>query len=887
MLGGGSQGRPASAGDKGVSQSKNTGQLRQIVQHFFTKAALTIVSSRVILPHCLSQDSGQIRVNKWFNLNIDESDVLSKELALWAGFDIPDMMPPALVVEIYLDTAELARNQSLVIFDERGRRWDVAEAMTYVGELRGTSRIKQARKTRVVLERWTISLGDAESDPNSPSSPEGPNIYKRAIVFFRALYAHLRFMPAWKFSRRMAKQPATLNSLRPAYRILPGQADRHSVDPLCTPLYPTGDPTVETHIFPRTSTLVGPMTVEVTYRTNCDFRLDESEAYLSSQLMRMDDQYFQPSLGKNQTRRMTSTTMANEVGSLPINVSGKGLDNAVERNQAYGSLATFHYAGPPTASSPISALRTAQELASISPSEGFARNLPSSEPMSSSSRRSSRSDDAAPAFHRKTSIPFQPFKAGSLSSSPARGIGSSPLSGVPFPRTSTLGDALAKSRIPSAGSLQSTSVKPSLALTTELPSAPLDATSPKTAPLTRYSSSFGNRRTRTSFTGITAIGASTSRSEEDNTSSGRPSPASSTQPGSGLVPASGGGSSGNIATDDDNISDFLKLLEQKKDLKSFNRRDEAFKDASAKRTTAALSKYRGLRDSHSALTESLSTSLMLHRSSSSSSRQLSGIPPTLVGASVSTSSPPGKAMSPHTPHTPAIPSRLSANATIDDDIESELNGSRPRSSRERSRRREEQTPVRSSGRGSSAIDIPTSPQRYPHVRRSSSANQHPRALEEEFGMRSASLPVEERPELSMSEILALQQPLARNVATAQANAVEPVSGTRSRVVPMHRKVSSSTDSTDVPRASGSVGGFGVAQQNYASRCGRNLAGRGSSSSFGTGSGMSDRPSRYGFSARAAALDDDEPLLFTMSELGSQSRKSLEEGRGGGGGARRR
>lgn len=154
-------------------------------------------------------------------------------------------------------------------------------------------------------------------------------------------------------------------------------------------------------------------------------------------------------------------------------------------------------------------------------------------------------------------------------------------------------------------------------------------------------------------------------------------------------------------------------------------------------------------------------------------------------------------------------------------------------------------------------------------------------------MRSASLPVEERPELSMSEILALQQPLARNVATAQANAVEPVSGTRSRVVPMHRKVSSSTDSTDVPRASGSVGGFGVAQQNYASRCGRNLAGRGSSSSFGTGSGMSDRPSRYGFSARAAALDDDEPLLFTMSELGSQSRKSLEEGRGGGGGARRR
>ena len=321
----------------------------------------------------------------------------------------------------------------------------------------------------------------------------------------------------------------------------------------------------------------------------------------------------------------------------------------------------------------------------------------------------------------------------------------------------------------------------------------------------------------------------------------------------------------------------------KRQLKSFNRRDEAFKDASAKRTTAALSKYRDLRDSHSALTDSLSSSLMLRRSSSSSSRQLSGIPPTLVGASVSTSSPPGKAMSPHTPHTPAVPSRLSANATIDDDLESELDAGRPRSSRERSRRRNEPTPVRSSARGSSAIDIPTSPQRYPHLRRSSSANQHPRALEEEFGMRSASVPVDERPDLSMSEILALQQPLGAHVTTALVNVVEPSHDPMLQVVPTHRQVSPSRDSSDVRRASGSVGGFGAGQQvAYTSRFARDPTGRGPSSSLGTGPRMSDRPSRYGFSARAAALDDDEPLLFTMSELGNQSRRSLEEREGGGG-----
>lgn len=53
---------------------------------------------------------------------------------------------------------------------------------------------------------------------------------------------------------------------------------------------------------------------------------------------------------------------------------------------------------------------------------------------------------------------------------------------------------------------------------------------------------------------------------------------------------------------------------------------------------------------------------------------------------------------------------------------------------------------------------------------------------------------------------------------------------------------------------------------------------------GSGSGMSDRTgTRYSFTRPSGVYEaDDEPLLFDMSEIGrDQSRRSLEEGRGGG------
>jgi autophagy-related protein 13 len=63
-------------------------------------------------------------------------------------------------------------------------------------------------------------------------------------------------------------------------------------------------------------------------------------------------------------------------------------------------------------------------------------------------------------------------------------------------------------------------------------------------------------------------------------------------------------------------------------------------------------------------------------------------------------------------------------------------------------------------------------------------------------------------------------------------------------------------------------------------------GRASFFSHGSSSGATsstERPNRYSFSSRGLAAEDDEPLLFQMSEIGAGgSRRSLEEAPGSSG-----
>ncbi|TVY40507.1 Autophagy-related protein [Lachnellula subtilissima] len=884
------------SGDSGVMPSngpskESVKKLDQIIQNFHTKAAIVVLQSRMSLPILYTKD-GSKKVNKWFQIETDDTTAFRDDLSIWRTSGGFENRPPPLILETYLDTSALTSRHSLVIVDDNGKRWDVLEALNNSsGSSDGGSRIRK-RNNEVVLERWRIELKGSPRERTYDFASTLPTVYKKCIVFFRSLYATAKFTPAWKFAKALAKSGATNNLLQVKCRILNGDVPPSRFDALTHPLCDNGGPVTTDYFLGTTDTPAGHFSAEVSYRNDCNFRVDDSETMLSSRFMGVDEHYFAPSIVSKDDNRRRSTRTA-EVGSLPAH--RHRVDNT-EPIQAYGSLSTFHGDAPPRGSSPISALRAAKPMGSntSSPSQD---SFPKTRPMQTS-RGSPKSTETIP-MARRPSVSFQPFKAGSLSSSPGRG-GSLQNTGDMLPPQSP------QSLPRGSGISALTQARNRSSLTAGMPASlrggPLvtdnivpqsSSSSPKPAPISRYSSSFTHRRGRSSYGGGSKL------VDDDQGSSGKQSLSSSMQPGSGiLAEAGGGGSSGSLQTDDDNISEFLKLLDSKKNLQSF----EPSGEASTKRTAAQLSKYQSMRESNNLLTDSMSSSTMMHRSSSSSSRQLSSVPPMVAATSMSTSSSPGKPVSPHTPHTPAIPSRLSANSIAEYSVPQRVSH-RSRTSPEA--RLEDVTDDNLSNEGTNAIDIPTSPRTYyPHVRRSSSVAQQHRALpvEDDLGdlpfaiHRSISLGADDREPPSLSALLGLGQ-AAENEASASSPSPSRMLQPAAHISePTDREASSlernESEAPQVPR------GFSAGSTNspYRPRIGR-TGGRGvtppqtgSYSSLiergsGSGTSTSDRAGggRYSFTRTAGMYEtDDELLLFDMSEIGrDQSRRSIEEPRGGG------
>lgn len=777
----------------------------------------------------------------------------------------------------------------MVILDDQGKRWDVEEALNNSdGSGDGSSRHRKDRAD-VVLERWLIELKDGSRDPNYDFGAILPTVYKKCIVFFRALYATTKFVPAWRFVKALGKS-GTASGLRVNCRIISGDNfHARKQDPLTHPLYESSSLTTTTFLLGETDSPAGRFSAQVCYRNECNFRVDDSEALLSSRFMGADEHFFQPSLGSagDQRRR---TTRAVEVGSLPAH--RQRLQEA-EPTQAYGSMSTFHGDAPPLGSSPISALRNARyiDAESVSPPTG---SVPKSRPMQAS--RALEGLNMA----RRPSLSFQPFKAGSLSASP---VPSNPL----MQAGEMLPPASPHSLSRNSGISALTQARNRTSLTSGMPStlrgvpihenaiASSTSSSPRPAPINRFSSSFSHRRNKPSFGGASKV-------DDDQGSSGKQSLSSSAQPGSGILADGGaGGSSGSLQTDDEAISDFLKLLDSKKTLQSFEPSQQG--EASTKRTSAQLSRFQSMRESHNALTESMSSSILLHRSSTSSSRQLSSVPPMVAATSMSTSSSPGKPVSPHTPHTPAIPSRLSSGSTAEYPP--------PRRFRDRSRTEPQPRIDDVSGDddasndvGTNAIDIPTSPRPYYPNRRSSSVAQQHRsvAVDDDLGdlpfgiHRSISLGAEEREAPSLSALLGIEQ--APDVPLSSDNperTLQPAAHIEESSEALARHSSLSPDQEEgapPPRGLllpgsmnspyrprlGWMGGRGVTPPQTGSFA--SLTDRGSTS------GISDRPAGarpYSFSRPGLYDADDEPLLFNMSEVvgTDQGRRSLEESRSGG------
>lgn len=805
-----------------------------------------------------------------------------------------------MIIETFLDTKGLTRNQTLVALDENGKRWDVKDSL-FSSQNPRPKKASSSRTDEVILERWRVELGDAPGKLPSNLGAILPTIYKKSIIVFRSLFTYSKFLPAWKFLKRNGRFRAN-PALRIKHRILSEQSPRDlpKPDPLTIPLYEGDTKVVDTYNFGVTDSPAGSFSVQVTYRKTCDFRVDDSEALLSSRFMGTDDEIFQPSFP---SRDLDAKATNPEFGSVPV--KRRSVEDP-DVSRAYGSLSTFHHVGPTTGASPISALRAARDSGTSSPSPPTTsrRNSVTAARASPGGRATTLANEANPNVARRPSISFQPFKAPPLSASPS--LVDPPLgaSGTTGPNRPSLSDSKNMPPPSSAASARKSA-----------PSAPDNAApspnsaSPRPAPVSRYSSAFSHRRGRPSSGNVT-------RAEDDN-SSGRASATSSgAQPGSGLLADATGTSADSIHADDQNISEFLKMLDLRKDL--LNPSNETDMDNLARRTTAtsaALSRFRGMRDSNTALSESMSSSMHgMHRSSNASSKQLSGVPGMVAGTSISTaSSAGGKAISPHTPHTPAIPSRLSSNNMVNNNPG---NTSRSRSRNESSPPGEDNSDETTTERLPStvtAIPIPTSPASLfsPTFRRSSSAanRQSSTALDEDeiFPMRSVSLGAEEP---SHTSLRTLQRQHSPDPAT-RATEREGMGALRS---PAHRESGTHRAASTVGPTVASSPSFGLSpnQRRFSQSRGRGFSGGPHSLSSGTSSvarggfipQLSEREAernantstnnnvtedRRGVGRRPSAgrhslpqftqAEEDEPLLFAMSDFGA-SRRSLEEGRQG-------
>ncbi|KAF9954262.1 autophagy protein 13 [Mortierella alpina] len=274
----------------------------QILQNFYVKVIQIVVLARVTHtdPHAgLAPRRGTLRgapllkkTSKWFNLELEDLDIYKEDAKFWRAIAITDS-PPTMLVELLLDTSELSPSQMLVLMDENNRknRVDISSHSSS-----STTPLGQARTRRsIILESWSLTLSNTPPD----RVPEPPVVYKKSIIFFRSLFAYMRLLPAYQLYRRLRTQN---HPLKIGFRVNRGQSPeesmfRDSEIGIEVPLI-EGETRamLSEYRFGQVETPLGAFSLKVTYRSNCEFHVDESEAVLSSRFIDMDENYFTPTI---------------------------------------------------------------------------------------------------------------------------------------------------------------------------------------------------------------------------------------------------------------------------------------------------------------------------------------------------------------------------------------------------------------------------------------------------------------------------------------------------------------------------------------------------------------------------------------------------------------
>ncbi|OLL25829.1 Autophagy-related protein 13 [Neolecta irregularis DAH-3] len=579
-------------------------------------------------------------------IDIEETEAFKDELALWKfNEDLEDYKP--MIIDVFLDTRDMTTNQVLLLVDDNGRRRNVDSGGRHV------------KGGEIILERWKLEL----RKPVRPNPPDLPVVYKKSIVYFRTLFAQTRLLPSWNLKRRMEKSKLGNYNLKLGCRIL--SSDRRSLDYRCTdigtPLVGESD-SVNQYTFGPIISPAGNFNLQVSYRSMCDFRVSESEALLSSQFIH-HDQGFQFRTHSDGTATRSGKVSTSQRPSLPtpgqINLQGSLSSNlpGSQRESPLNSLRTPSGSSPRHYGETTSAGRTSRS------------SLGSQEP----SRR-----------HSSMVFTHQPFKAPSLSASPSS-------------YEHSTSPKLSVHRVPSSSSIQRPNSRPgslraSSSLRSEITPVPVQqqgaqqiTSSPPPSPAPRYSSSFGHRRS----------GSFTSAGSYRRVSTGHVE---------GFPDSSKLGSPF-LENDDEEVADFVKMIDSKQPLKLSN--CAPIIESAGSRDKNTLDRFHKLKESHVAFGESLSSSGSIQPSSLPSSSNLKKL--------LSDSEPVNFSSPIHlkstSPHIPAVPSRLSEEfvgahqISIDQSSETQ--------------RRDILCLFPTMSPKSTPLDIPSSPNIYRRVRASS------------------------------------------------------------------------------------------------------------------------------------------------------------------------
>ncbi|GAA94722.1 uncharacterized protein L969DRAFT_74895 [Mixia osmundae IAM 14324] len=438
-------------GESAVDAKKRAAKVDQLLQQVYSKTAAILTEAR--LTHVQGEGSNlqaqAKRTNKWFNLELEDTEIFKEELKLWrsitallsssssprASTSSTAPAVPPMVLDIILDTCDLAPNDVLVLRHEDGKTTRLDDLQGILASLSASQAAQYQsytpsttpQRVRIVLERWTLQF----SPPAPPIQPELPHVYKLCTVLFRALHSLIRTLPAYALHRQLRKRGRPTSSLKIGCRMSmvdPMDSIRRArngeVD-LDIPLGPEpNNAAPETYTFSPVLTPVGFLQLSGRYRPDANFQIQDHEALISSRFI--DEDFFKPTVLRP--------------GSLPLRPGLITSATAPTQVQtAYGSaplrqslaVPTAQPAPPvTTAASPMPFVRSA----SASQEGAF---LPASRPRSGSLLSGSR--EAVPAspdsLRRPSMSSLQSVRIGSPSSlsllRQGSYVSSAPLSVIP------------------------------------------------------------------------------------------------------------------------------------------------------------------------------------------------------------------------------------------------------------------------------------------------------------------------------------------------------------------------------------------------------------------------------------------------------------------------